>query len=301
MKQRGEGDPVPITKIRGVNINWQMIGESGPWIMLTTGGRRGHEEFIPLARKLAALGHRVVLHDRRNTGASDVLIEGEEGEEVIWTDDMHALMNELGALPAFFGGSSSGARTSMLFALRYPTAVRGLLLMRVTGGAFAAERLPENYYGQFIRAAQEGGMAAVCATEQWRERIAANPRNGEYLRKLPPEKFIAVLTRWKEIFEAGAHLPVMGVTEQELAGIRVPTLIIPGNDKVHSSASGLAAHRLIPGSRLHRLPIEDQDIPLIPFGEWAPYEDEIAGAFSRFMKEIDSSKEKEAADTKPAG
>ena len=99
---------MPVTNIRGVNINWQVIGETGPWIMLTTGGRRGHDEFIPLAERLAALGHRVVFHDRRNTGASDVLIEGAESEEVIWTEDMYVLMQKLGGLPAFFGGSSSG-------------------------------------------------------------------------------------------------------------------------------------------------------------------------------------------------
>jgi pimeloyl-ACP methyl ester carboxylesterase len=274
---------MPVTNIRGVNINWQQIGERGPWIMLTTGGRRGHDEFVPLAQKLAARGHRVVLHDRRNTGASDVLIEGTDGEEVIWTEDMHALMKSLGALPAFFGGSSSGARTSILFALRHPEAVRGLLLLRVTGGAFAAGRLPENYYGQFIRAAREGGMAAVCATEQYQERIKANPRNAEYLKKLAPEKFIDVMTKWNAIFEAGGHHPVMGVTEQELGSLKVPAIVIPGNDKTHASPSGLAAHRMIPGSELHRLPIEDQDVPLIPFPDWAPYENEIADVLARFI------------------
>ena len=157
---------MPIAKIRGVDINYQVIGDGGPWIMLTTGGRRGHDEFVPLAKKLAARGHRVVLHDRRNTGLSDVLIEGDAGEEVIWTEDMRELMQHLGALPAFFGGSSSGARTSILFTLRNPDAVRGLLLLRVTGGPFAAARLPENYYDQYIRAARTGGMAAVCATVQ---------------------------------------------------------------------------------------------------------------------------------------
>jgi pimeloyl-ACP methyl ester carboxylesterase len=65
---------MPVTSIRGVNINWQVIGDAGPWMMLTTGGRRGHDEFVPLARKLAAKRYRVVLHDRRNTGASDALI-----------------------------------------------------------------------------------------------------------------------------------------------------------------------------------------------------------------------------------
>src|ERR1041385_4803215 len=140
--RREKRGSMPVTNIRGVNINWQQIGDRGPWIMLTTGGRRGHDEFIPLANKLPARGHRVVLHDRRNTGASDVLIEGDAGEEVIWTEDMRELMNKLGALPAFFGGSSAGARTSILFALRNPSAVRGLLLLRVTGGAFAAGRPP---------------------------------------------------------------------------------------------------------------------------------------------------------------
>lgn len=281
---------MPVTEVRGININYQVIGDSGPWIMLTTGGRRGHEELIPLARRLAERGHRVVLHDRRNTGASDVLIEGDDGEEVIWTDDMHALMQRLGALPAYFGGGSSGARTSILFALRYPQAVRGLLLLRVTGGAFAAGRLPENYYGQFIRAAREGGMAAVSATEQWQERIAANPRTGDYLRRLPAEKFIAVLSRWRDIFVAGTHLPVMGVTEDELKSIKVPTIVIPGNDNTHSSASGLAAHRFIPGSELHRLPIEDQDVALIPFPEWAPYFDEITDVLARFMARVEQTK-----------
>jgi pimeloyl-ACP methyl ester carboxylesterase len=61
----------------------------------------------------------VLLHDRRNTGASDILIEGEESEEEIWTDDL-VLLGHLDALPAFVGGTSSGARMSMLTYLRHP-------------------------------------------------------------------------------------------------------------------------------------------------------------------------------------
>lgn len=275
---------MPISNIRGVNINWQLIGERGPWVMATTGGRRGHDEFIPLARKIARQGFRVMLHDRRNTGASDLWIEGDEGEEAPWLPDMYELMRSQDALPAFFSGSSAGARTSIRFYLRYPQAVRGLLLLRVTGGAFAAERLPENYYGQFIRAATEGGMEAVCAMDAWKERFKENPRGRDYLARLPAEQFIRVFRRWQEIFVAGAQLPVFGVTEDELRSIKVPTIIIPGNDNTHSSASGLVAHKLIPGSALHRLPITDQDVPLIPFPEWGRYEEEIARVFVDFMQ-----------------
>jgi pimeloyl-ACP methyl ester carboxylesterase len=277
---------VPTARIRGVAIHYQVLGERGPWVALTTGGRRGHDEFVPLARKLADAGHRVLLHDRRNTGASDILIEGDELEEAIWADDLAELLSRLGAQPAFVGGSSSGARTSILLALRHPEAVRGLLLFRVTGGPFAAQRLPENYYGQFIRAAREGGMAAVCATPQYRERIAANPGNRERLMRMSAERYVEVMTRWRDRFAQGANLPVMGVSEAELASIRAPAIVIPGNDKTHSSESGRACARLIPGAVLHELPIRDQDVPLIPFEEWAPYEEEIAKVFTDFMKRV---------------
>jgi pimeloyl-ACP methyl ester carboxylesterase len=277
---------MPISNINGVNINWQVIGERGPWVMATTGGRRGYDEFVPMAQKIANNGFRVMLHDRRNTGASDLVIEGDQGEEAPWLPDMYELMRQNDALPAFFCGSSAGARTSIRFYLKYPQAVSGLLLLRVTGGAFAAGRLPENYYGQFISAAKAGGMQAVCAMDAWKERFKENPRGRDYLANLPVDQFIRVFTRWKEVFEAGGKYPVMGVTEQELRSIEVPVMIIPGNDNTHSSASGRVAHDLIPGSELHQLPITDQDVPLIPFPEWGPYEEEIARVFVGFMQRV---------------
>ena len=45
-----------------------------------------------LVKRLAAEGYRVVLHDRRNTGATDVVIEGDVAEETLWLDDLHELM-----------------------------------------------------------------------------------------------------------------------------------------------------------------------------------------------------------------
>ena len=275
---------MPVEKIRGVNIVYQVIGDRGPWVALITGGRRAHNEFIPFARKLSAGGYRVLLHDRRNTGASDILLDRDEVEEITWADDLHELLGKRGALPAFIGGSSAGARTSILFTLRHPESVRALLLLRVTGGKFAAERLPDNYYSQYIRAAEQGGMAAVCATEQYQERIAANPKNRDALMAMDPKDYIAKMTRWRELFVADAHHPVMGVTPAQMASIKAPTIIIPGNDLTHASASGRTAHQQIPGSELHQLPITDQEVPLIPFPDWAPYEDEIVRVVLDFMR-----------------
>jgi pimeloyl-ACP methyl ester carboxylesterase len=288
---------MPVAKVRGVNIFYQIIGDTGPWVALITGGRRGHDEFVPLAQKLASAGYRVVLHDRRNTGRSDVRIEGDVAEEILWLDDLHELLKQLGALPAFVGGSSAGARTAMRFYVRFRNDVRGLLLMRVTGGAFAAGRLPEMYYGQFIKAAQEGGMAAVCANEQYQERIAANPHTRDRLMAMDPKQYIKVMSNWREQFIASTKLEVFGMTDTDLASISVPTVLIPGNDQTHASANGRIAAQRIPGCILHQLPIEDQEVPLIPYPDWAPYEDEIARAFIELMQraEVGRSKTIQAA------
>jgi pimeloyl-ACP methyl ester carboxylesterase len=274
---------VPIANVRGVHLRYETFGTHGPWLALTTGGRRDHTEFIGLAGLIAAAGYRVLLHDRRNTGASDIVIAGDEGEEAIWADDLHALLGQLGALPALVGGASSGSRTSLLFHRRHRESVRALVLMQCTGGAFAAGRLPENYYLQYIRAAESGGMAAVCDTEMYRQRIAANPSNRERLMRMDPAQFIAVMRRWVSIFTDGPIEPLIGVGEDELRAVRVPTLVIPGNDRTHSSAAGLAVHRLIPGAQLFRLPVEDQDATVITYAEWKQHEPMIAEAIVAFL------------------
>ena len=274
---------MPIAIIRGVEINYLIVGGQGPVFAIIPGGRRGYSELVPLAEKIAAHGYRVLLHDRRNTGASGLQFDGENVEEVTWADDLYELLGQLNLRPAFIGGSSSGARTAILFALRHPDATRALLLLRVTGGAFPAKRLPEMYYEQYIRAAEQGGMPAVMATEHYAGLIAANPKNRETLDTMDVRRFIAIMKGLRDKFIAGAGLPVMGVTPDELASIKVPVIVIPGNDLTHNAESGRTAHRMIKGSVLHDLKLKDEDVALIPFPDWAPYEPEIARVFADFM------------------
>jgi pimeloyl-ACP methyl ester carboxylesterase len=242
---------MPTALIHGVNINYEVLGDQGPWVVLTPGGRNGMEGVRILGSRLTAAGYRVLLHDRRNCGASDVLIEGDKSEQEIWADDLYELLGRLDALPVIAGGGSAGCRLSLLLHLRHPGSVRMLLLWWVSGGPVAAERLGHNYYGQFIEAAQAGGMAAVCATDFFSERIAQNASNRERLMAMEPRHFIDVMTRWREFFWRSAHLPVIGVSEEQLRSIDLPACIVPGNDEVHPLAVGENAHRLIAGSELH--------------------------------------------------
>jgi pimeloyl-ACP methyl ester carboxylesterase len=275
---------MPYAKVRGVNINYQVLGTTGPWVALSPGGRRDLGGIQNQAGKLAELGYRVVTFDRRNCGASDVVIDGNESEYEIWADDVHELLRQLGALPAIVGGSSSGCRTSLLFALRHPESVRALLLWRVTGGRFACERLAEEYYGQFITAARSGGMAAVCGMDHWQERIKARPANRDVLMKMEPQQFIRVMSRWREYFLKGADLPVIGATEADLQSIQVPACIVPGNDLTHGRQTGETLGRLLPTSEVHVLFPKHYDEPLSPREEWDEKAGEMAALFSDFLK-----------------
>jgi pimeloyl-ACP methyl ester carboxylesterase len=275
---------MPIANVRGANINYKVLGSQGPWVALSPGGRRDISGIELLASEVAKRGHRVVIFDRRNCGASDVVIDGNESEYEIWADDIDELLTQLGALPAFVGGSSSGCRTALLFALRHPDAVRGLLLWRVTGGRFACERLAEEYYGQFIEAAKEGGMAAVCEMEHWKERIQARPENRAALMNMAPDRFIAVMSHWREYFLQGADLPVIGASEADLKSIKVPACIIPGNDNTHGRQTGENLGRLLQKSEVHILFPKHYDQPLSPREEWDEKAGEMAGLFSDFIK-----------------
>ena len=129
-------------------------------------------------------------------------------------------------------------------------------------------------------------MEAVAATEMFQERFAENPTGRAVIEAMDPKRFIAIQTKLLKLFEAGAHLPVMGVTEEQLASIKAPTIVIPGNDNTHSTESGRTAHRMIKGSEIHELPIEHQDEPLIPFPEWTPHYPEITRVFTDFMRRV---------------
>lgn len=76
-------------ELDGVHLAYQVVGDRGPWGALMPGGRRAMEGVRGLARHIAAAGHRVLIHGRRDCGASGVMIEGAASESEMWADDLH--------------------------------------------------------------------------------------------------------------------------------------------------------------------------------------------------------------------
>jgi pimeloyl-ACP methyl ester carboxylesterase len=280
--------------VRDVLIHYEVIGHSGPWIALTPGSRRPYSELVDLACNIASSGYRVLLHDRRNCGASDVAFDGTASEHEVWADDLYHLAKQLNALPMYVGGSSAGARLAILFALRHRQAARGLLLWRVTGGQEAVDRLAENYYGQYIKIARAGGMQAICETEHFRECIAARSSNRDRLMQTDPNLFIDVMAFWRERFLESATLPIVGASEADLRSMAAPACIIAGNDVIHTPATARKAAALIPNSELHDDVVEKRsdDNLLKDWSreEWRAVEGRMAEIFSAFLTRIEHLK-----------
>lgn len=67
---------MPVKNIRGVDLVYEIVGDQGPLVTLTPGGRRGGGSQRELASLIAGAGFRVLLHDRRNMGASGIAFQG---------------------------------------------------------------------------------------------------------------------------------------------------------------------------------------------------------------------------------
>jgi pimeloyl-ACP methyl ester carboxylesterase len=242
---------VPSIEINGGTIVYEVLGQGDP-LVLTPGGRFSmtYPGVRPLAERLAEQ-HQVLLWDRPNTGASDVKFTG-PSESIMHADDLAALLRALDLAPAIVAGGSGGSRVSLVTALRHPEVTAKLVIWWMSGGVFGTMYLAMVYILPVIAAALVGGMGAVADLPQWEETIAANPSNRDRLLAMDTAEFVAIMKRWLTAYVPQEGSPIPGVSDAELARLRVPTLLFrSGNaDEYHPESVSLELHRLIAGSTL---------------------------------------------------
>ena len=237
----------PFVTRDGCALHYQIFGK-GPSIVLTPGGRESGRVLMPLVEPLAD-ECRVLIWDRRNSGASDLYFETERSEYEIWADDLAELLGELGFAPAIIAGGSAGCRVSLNAEMRHPGIARALILWSVTGGPFAAHFLGHVYHQIYIEAAEEGGMQAVAETPFFAARIEENRTNRERLLAMDPAVFIATMRRWNQAFHARPNDPVVGISG-DFGSITMPTLVFEGNDDIHPPIGAETLARTIPHAEL---------------------------------------------------
>ncbi len=246
--------------IDGLKIAYELIGEGEHTIAVTAGGRYSKDTagMNELGVALATEGYRTLIWDRPNCGESDLCFAAET-ESKMNTAAFAGLLDALKLGPVMLVGGSAGARISVMTAINRPDLVGGLFLLWVAGGPLGLAVLAEHYCFASAFAANTKGMEAVAALPFWQEQIARNPANRGRMLAQDPQTFVDTMQRWAKSFFPVDDSPICGVTEQQLASIKVPTIVLNSgkSDLHHPRYLTEALAKLIHGAQLCDPPWHD--------------------------------------------
>ena len=236
---------MPEIKVNGVNIAYEVAGDGAP-VVFTGGGRSPREPFVYAFCGRFSATYKVFIWDRRNSGESDVLVEDSESEFHLWTDDLHAILNELGMTPAHIGGGSGGYVTSLLMAHRYPEDVKSLILhCPMTDDVDLFRSFGEGWFTVLAAAAESGGMEEVIHISSnppvpellWASRwvtdyAAKSPENRDRVLSQDAKQFARIMGQWADWLTPRLYLA--NLSDEEVQQIAVPAQVSYGlNDDLH--------------------------------------------------------------------
>ena len=249
--------------VNGIGIEYELLGRAGdPAIALTPGGRFAMDSagLRELGEVLAAGGHRVLLWDRPNCGASDLCFEA-DNESALHARALVGLIQALELGPTVLAAGSAGSRVSLIAASLEPKAISHLVLWWISGGPISLAQLAAYYCGESAIAASLGGMQAVADSPFWADQLRRNPRGRDTLLAQDRERFIETLQRWALAYAPSEHSPVPGMTPQDFARLTMPVLILRNgrSDLSHTRRTTDWVHELVPGSRLADPPWPDDE------------------------------------------
>jgi pimeloyl-ACP methyl ester carboxylesterase len=225
---------MPSLHVEGANLHYETQGEGKPFLFISR--TAGHREAWKLHQVSEfSRDHRVIIYDQRGTGRSSA--GGVDFAIPRLAADAAALLKYLDARDAVVLGHSNGGRVAQLLALDHPELVSKLILAS-SGGAHGAKGIPikmcvelvEKGYDRYVRE----HSIDVGFTKEF---VKANPQTVDRILDVmlanPPS--LAVFL---------GH--VVGRHEYDatprLRDIRIPTLVIVGDDEDHGAMHG-TTHR----------------------------------------------------------
>ena len=115
---------MPIDKINGVNLYWELSGQKGEPLVLVHGSWGDHHNWDGVVGELSKT-FRVLTYDRRGHSKSERReVQGSMEEDV---SDLISLVNHLGLAPAHIAGNSGGAAVALKTAARHADLFQSLM------------------------------------------------------------------------------------------------------------------------------------------------------------------------------
>jgi pimeloyl-ACP methyl ester carboxylesterase len=253
---------MPTATIDGIETYYETYGSGSPILMCAPGGFDATIDKWRVASawtgidaiKALAAEHTVVLYDRRESGRS-----GGRVERLAWKSYARhgmALLDHLNISSAWIMGGCMGCSVALALGVHYPTATRGLLLHWPVGGyrwkANSLDRFARHYHF-----AKQNGLSGVVERAHggksfwmdpeggpWATQIARDPAFADRFSAQEIERYLGIIAiTGRSLFDRDT---ATGAEPEEVMGIKVPSLIIPGDDPSHATSGAHYLRELLP-------------------------------------------------------
>jgi 3-oxoadipate enol-lactonase len=246
---------MPHLKLKDAEIYYEVHGHGTPFLFCSVTGC-DHQAWKFHQVPEFSRDHKVILFDYRGTGKSSKLVQ--KYSIKMFTEDAAAILDHLDMEQAVVCGHSMGGVAAQLLALDYPRKVKKLILASSGSSHPGAQGIPLAMCRDMVRLGFEEYIRRHTIETGWtREFVSCHPD--------VIEKFLQVRLSGIAPLENYLHF-VLARQEHNhtdrLKEIRVPTLVLVGDDEHHGAADTShwdAAHHLareIPNAKLVILPGE---------------------------------------------
>jgi len=266
---------VTYVELDGIATWYETVGSGPPILMLSPGGFNaqldnwhsfGRYKDLQMVRHLSDT-NTCVLFDRREAGRS-----GGRLERLSWdayAAQGTALLDHLGIGRAAVMGGCAGCSVALAMAVSRPAMVTSMILFSPAGGVKYRLAQHARMAAHLAFASGEGLQAVVGLARQTGGSFSAEPRVGPWGPLLASDPaFAAVyaasnLERYKTLVAGTARLmfdrdTVPGVDPEDLLGLDIPALVIPGNDDSHATSAARYLAECLPMCQYWNVEVSDQ-------------------------------------------
>lgn len=244
---------MPVARVNGVDLYHEIHGR-GEWLVLSHEFSGGSTSWRPQIESFAT-SYRVLVYNNRGYPPSTVPDDPKAYSQEQSVADLGGLLDHVGVERAVLVGFSMGGSIVLNFALAHPARVRALVLAGTGTGSIDKEQNARDFGPIAERFLREGPA-------QVGEDYLRGPTRIQLLRKNPAawQKLYAEFSELSPIGMAytlrGVQLrrPTMFELEAGLRALRVPTLVIVGEEDAPALEPSRFLARTIPGATLRVLP-----------------------------------------------
>jgi pimeloyl-ACP methyl ester carboxylesterase len=258
-----------------------VAGEGPPLLMFSPGGFDATLDgwrTVGVYRKLGLLDqltrhYTCITFDRRESGGS-----GGRLERVSWADYVRqgvGLLDHLGVRQAHLMGGCVGCSTVAALAVAHPERVLSMVLYSPAGGA----RYRMKQHSRFVRHlayVEEEGLEQVVALARSSEAgFTADPRLGPWVKVIrqdaefadhyaatDSERYYTMVSGMVRLLFDRDTVP--GPEPEDLLGLDVPALIVPGQDASHATSAARYLQECLSGAEYWDVPVAEQTAESAP-------------------------------------